>query len=75
MSFWNNKIKAAVLFTAIVCALYGTRALYPKRGAGIDAPAPYRPDGGGWGSGGLSRYAESPSPSPRRTTTSGGGVF
>ena len=67
MSFWNNKIKAAVLFTGIVCALYGTRALFPKRGAGIDPPT-FSPTKIRWPKG--SRSASEFPP-----TTSGGGVF
>ena len=69
MSFWNNKIKAAGLFTGIVCALYGTRALFPKRGAGIDPPT-FSPTKIRWPKG--SRAASEP---PRRTTVGGGGGY
>ena len=67
MSFWNNKIKAAVLFTGIVCALYGTRALFPKRGAGIDSPRRFETSAIRWPLG-----SRSASEFPPRTGGGGG---
>ena len=34
MAFFNNKVKATILFVGIICALYSTRRLRPARRRG-----------------------------------------
>ena len=58
MVFFNNTVKAAVLFVGIVCVLYGTTPLEPRARAGsgtwrpgavFGAPMELTGGGGGFG--------------------------